>query len=72
MPHVQKNKTGNRNSAVTNSVKILKVVHIQKIFFKKEKSLDSQVNPVAWAYWLSLNNTRESIGTFALEILFIF
>ena len=35
-PRRQKTKTENRKNIVTNSIKILKMVHIKKIFFKTE------------------------------------
>ena len=43
MPGGQKNKTENRNSIVTNSIKTFKMVHIKKksFFFLKETFWDS-------------------------------
>ena len=38
MPRGQKTKTQNRSNIVTNSIKTLKMVHIKKMFKKKDSS----------------------------------
>ena len=48
-PHGEKPKTLNRNNIVTNSIKTLKVIHIQKNIFKKLKQLKKKKDVIGKA-----------------------